>query len=1390
MARGTDTGAGARTGGTRQGRRSAADSDWPARATIAEAHAVLGEARAAGASGGIDWQGCRSHSAPAERGGGVGVSDEGGGSATGSDWLLRLEAAHAAVAAARADFSEARARDGYSRAAERYLPAVCDRLDELLELTARAAAARAGGGAEGGYPSDGYSSDGSDGSDASVFGDDGDLDAGAQARPGPAAPAGRALRVLIVFAGPSRPHDGLAAHLRRLGAEVVEVDTKLGGDAHNVLRHRVAADIEERVRAGEFGLVFLAVPCESFSVAHRPQLRSRGRYARGLPTVVEGGALAHWVAYLGKHNRLADWALALARLAAEVGVLFIIENPSDCGDETSKAWWSRFRMHAPLWVQQAARDLRRDAGAHLYTFAQCSFGSPWRKWTSLLASPALEAALSPIRDRLCVHAALGAEAARRHESVAYGRTAAGEGRANLAAAYPAEMNLFLARAIVATLLAAPPVERGDVCGGCIVDGAALSASLAAFVESARTQTRRFASPRNLVDAACEELATEPMPVSFATPMVPTNPAKAKAPKGRPLPVEPARARTAADSAVRPAGPIHVSWLYDDGVYENEVLPWLALAGAAVADVVLHGHAPRAVPTLVVSQSRMPLWARGQVWDCRNPDDCVPVGRSDRHTVFPGEKQVDREQFRQLAAELGWHDVDIVGQVGEGGIETRTEAALDSVYSFHHKGLWAAWRQGDEAVREDIRQQWVAAPLPHPPMVPLRVLPRNMVFAERTKVNPATGALVRYMKPRVSQDSSDGHEDSINGGVPGAEKFLILPAAQQHARGAAIASTACAGGAVGLAVEGYAIDAKSAFRYCPIQLADVWTQCFIWWEWRWERGQWRLVVGICVDLRLAFGGAYSPNRFQRITCLVTAHVQSLQVAFDLAHPPPLVVQAWCAARLALQQAGRLPAGAAQTRPAGCQNFIDDTTGWALNDAVAVCGLAECVCGGACHISIDPSVMAATGGSPAAPGTRVHAHARLGVVGLRRIGLDDAPEKTVVGDPLGALGLRVNVGAWRLDCPESKGASMMADAAEQLHAARVRLRVDQRLASTLVGRFCNLTQIFPELQPFMHGGYAVVGASWSTRSRRRSQPSVLKLRAGSRARAAWCDLLEMGSALLAANEGVSLAPAAHFASRWARGSCTTTSDASGVDGVGAFVFLADWPGEVWVVAQKWPADVQAALDAAAMERAQREALPEGAPMLSMPAAELFGPILASSAAARVLAARGGSLVAVTAIGDCAPAASALNAAASPNAQMRCLLEGARELTSQWLAVAVPREANGDADRLSHPENLLSVMREAAEAGLVVHEAEAHEAAPGAAHCWRRLRSAAAIGLGELPRTRRRQRQRKRPLPLGGSPQAQVAAARRRRVHWAAELVSRVNTYNLDADEVAVKRRASGA
>eukprot|EP00965_Chrysotila_dentata_P022828 756834-Pleurochrysis_carterae.AAC.1 len=69
--------------------------------------------------------------------------------------------------------------------------------------------------------------------------------------------------------------------------------------------------------------------------------------------------------------------------------------------------------------------------------------------------------------------------------------------------------------------------------------------------------------------------------------------------------------------------------------------------------------------------------------------------------------------------------------------------------------------------------------------------------------------------------------------------------------------------------------------------------------------------------------------------------------------------------------------------------------------------------------------------------------------------------------------------------------------------------------------------------------------------------------------------------------------------------------------------------------------------------------------MPAAELFGS-WATAEAVRA-AAGGGAPRAVVAVGDCDPAAAALNAASSGAASMREVLRAARRLTAQWLAVS---------------------------------------------------------------------------------------------------------------------------
>eukprot|EP00965_Chrysotila_dentata_P014638 484767-Pleurochrysis_carterae.AAC.3 len=67
------------------------------------------------------------------------------------------------------------------------------------------------------------------------------------------------------------------------------------------------------------------------------------------------------------------------------------------------------------------------------------------------------------------------------------------------------------------------------------------------------------------------------------------------------------------------------------------------------------------------------------------------------------------------------------------------------------------------------------------------------------------------------------------------------------------------------------------------------------------------------------------------------------------------------------------------------------------------------------------------------------------------------------------------------------------------------------------------------------------------------------------------------------------------------------------------------------------------------------------------------------------------------------------------------GGRALTAQWLGVSVPREANGDADRLSHPHLLEAVAAKPRSAGLDVRVASIPEA------CWAGVREAAALAVG---------------------------------------------------------------
>ena len=317
------------------------------------------------------------------------------------------------------------------------------------------------------------------------------------------------------------------------------------------------------------------------------------------------------------------------------------------------------------------------------------------------------------------------------------------------------------------------------------------------------------------------------------------------------------------------------------------------------------------------------------------------------------------------------------------MEVRSDCSLDIVLAFHHPSLIEEVGLASRTVADHVRDEWVAPPVRDLPFVPCRLAPRGVIMQPRSRLMADGVTLEEYEKPRITTDSSFGGVDSVNGGVPDGERSVALPSVQTLGRGWAICSAAYspAGSPPSEdAVAGYCIDAESAYSFCPIQVADLWTQCFCWWG---EEG----VTGTAIDLRMGFGGAFAPNRFERLSTLVAAYAQHLQAAFDAEQPPALASQ-FTATRRALQRIGQLPPGDSQCHPRYLQVFVDDFTGVAGTDTVSAPASVA-------HIQVADEHMRAAGCVPAPASSRVHVHARLTILALSAFGLYAAPHKVAIG-----------------------------------------------------------------------------------------------------------------------------------------------------------------------------------------------------------------------------------------------------------------------------------------------------------------------------------------------------------------------------------------------------------
>lgn len=116
---------------------------------------------------------------------------------------------------------------------------------------------------------------------------------------------------------------------------------------------------------------------------------------------------------------------------------------------------------------------------------------------------------------------------------------------------------------------------------------------------------------------------------------------------------------------------------------------------------------------------------------------------------------------------------------------------------------------------------------------------------------------------------------------------------------------------------YGVDKKAAYCFGAVQAEDHYTGCYLWPD---ADG----TVKPHVSLRMVFGSASWPNRFERISLLDCVWVQHCQKRFDEQQPPPREARLWAQMRHSLQQDGKVPEGDTQLCPAGMWSHISMTS----------------------------------------------------------------------------------------------------------------------------------------------------------------------------------------------------------------------------------------------------------------------------------------------------------------------------------------------------------------------------------------------------------------------------------------------------------------------------------
>ena len=1106
------------------------------------------------------------------------------------------------------------------------------------------------------------------------------------------------------FSGPAGQSDGIDTMLSAWGWDVVMVDALHGGDGVDLTRTVLLARWVSRIRGQHLDFCGFSYSRDSAAQAA---------------------------------------TLDLLEACVGAGTEFWLEQPLDAAPQSRTGAATPHPLHACLGASTLSlfrlarwQGLAGASDGTYVHFLQCPLGSDTPKPTSVFASPRAAEALEPLHALRCTcesHART-----RGHTDMSRSRQA-----------YPGAMCYRLAMACeacapswagspicrsraaaLASATTAVPVEDDnpdpdpempelasssedsdsgsddsdgdaapDVPAGELRFGHSLHPSVRAALEVARRAPGRHSSRRRAVAAPSIEAAAAPLPC------IPEVTSTAQPPRvdGQPHPdvVHP----DIAWGGERPQGAITIAMLFLPGVYDA-ITRWLVAAEAAL-QALAEGRRPTPPGTLVISQAEMQPWARRLIWDCRNAADCRLCAASTAETVFPG-RQMNRASFRAMATRNNIADAEIIRQAGGGGIEAQSSTSLDTVLDFHHMGLQQNFAAAAKVIEQDIAEEFVSAAYAHLPMVPCRLGPRNVVMQDRSKLDPDSGELVAVQKPRVTFDLSRGRKRraapslqplSVNGGTRPAHTQLTLPDSRDFGAACGITQVAVAH-LPSVQVEAGSVDITNAYSWLLQQQLDWWLQCFVW------------SSGVRISFRVVFGGAFGPHRFSGVMAVPHAETARRIEEFEVTQPPPTAE--WTRERQALQASNLLPGGSVQHRSWAMQRFLDDINLVAPNDRVVV--PPELV-----GISLGAEATATAGGAPSHPSSRIAVYVCFTISTLGELDFVVAESKTQCGPAIVSLGIRVDIPAERQNCPALKRAAVLQGMAEALAALASNQPLDCDEMERLVGRLGSLAAIFPALLTWMHAGYAVASAKYlgtALRPLRR-----LRLAPGGRRRLEFTKLLHAATAELTANVGAPLLCAPSFPAIGTPGTLTCATDASGDAasddaGVGGYSFLAGQPNTIYVVSELWPLDIRAALASAARTRAERALDTQRPPMLAVPTSEAFGMMAIPAAVVQLLGR--GAIQRVIAIGDCAPASKAYEAASSRSAQIRAMLRAADAVADAWLPVDVPRELNTDPDRLSHPASLTAVVADAEALGLSVVQARIPDSV------WATLRAATLLSL----------------------------------------------------------------